>query len=88
LSSSFNSAIGTTCTVFKRSRWGPVMGSENRAAATRYSCQWTAFALKRDGVGSNRHRALVYCSGMIPQVEPEGMLFGKPLHTFPRRALI
>jgi hypothetical protein len=34
----------------------------------------------------NRHRALAYCLSMIPRVKPEGMLFGKPLHTFPDHA--
>src|SRR4051812_8920062 len=36
-------------------------------------------ALERDGFSSNRHLALLYCWSMIPRVEPEGMLFRKPV---------
>jgi hypothetical protein len=38
-------------------------------------------ALERDDFSSNRHPALCFCWSMIPRVEPEGMLFGKPPHT-------
>jgi hypothetical protein len=37
--------------------------------------------LERDDFSSNRHPALCFCWSMIPRVEPEGMLFGKPPHT-------
>jgi hypothetical protein len=43
--------------------------------------------LRRDGIRSNRHRALGYRSSMIPRVKPDGMLSGKPLRTFPDHAL-
>src|SRR5262249_8719912 len=36
---------------------------------------------------SNRHLALVYWRRMIPRVEPEGMLFRKPVSTFQDHAL-
>jgi hypothetical protein len=42
--------------------------------------------LKPDELRMKRHRALALYLGMIPRVEPEGMLFGKPLHTFPDHA--
>ena len=41
----------------------------------------TALKLERDDFSSNRHPALCFCWSMIPRVEPEGMLFGKPPHT-------
>ena len=35
--------------------------------------------LERDDFSSNRHAALAICLHMIPRVEPEGMLFRKPV---------
>jgi hypothetical protein len=31
--------------------------------------------------------ALTFCLRMFPRVEPEGLLFGKPVSTFPDHAL-
>jgi hypothetical protein len=31
--------------------------------------------IERDYFSSNRHHAQIFCLGMIPRVEPEGMLF-------------
>jgi len=42
---------------------------------------------KADDVSPNRHPALASCLSMIPRVEPEGMLFRKPVHTFRDHAL-
>src|SRR5215831_9670801 len=36
---------------------------------------------ERDDFSSNRHPALTYAWSMIPRVEPEGMLFRKPVPT-------
>jgi hypothetical protein len=44
--------------------------------------------LERDELWLDRHPALAFCLSMIPRVEPEGMLFGKPDSTFPDHALI
>ena len=44
--------------------------------------------LERDDSSSNRHPVLAFCLSMIPRVKAEGMLFGKPLHTFPDHALV
>src|SRR5262249_44045137 len=43
--------------------------------------------LEPDDFSSNRHLALRYCWSMIPRVEPEGMLFRKPVSTFRDHAL-
>src|SRR5262249_11902981 len=43
--------------------------------------------LERDDFSSNRRLALLYCWSMIPRVEPEGMLFRKPVSTFRDHAL-
>jgi hypothetical protein len=43
--------------------------------------------LKRDDLRMNHHRASAHCLRMIPRVKPEGMLFGKPFHTFPDHSL-
>src|SRR5262249_38296276 len=43
--------------------------------------------LERDAFSSNRHLALLHCWSMIPRVEPEGMLFRKPVSTFRDHAL-
>src|SRR5262249_31370121 len=43
--------------------------------------------LERDDFSSNCHLALIYCWSMIPRVEPEGMLFRKPVSTFRDHAL-
>src|SRR3954451_6535599 len=37
--------------------------------------------IERDDFSSSRHLALLYCWSMIPRVEPEGMLFRKPVPT-------
>src|SRR5262249_48873618 len=37
--------------------------------------------IERDDFSSNRHLALFHCWSMIPRVEPEGMLFRKPVST-------
>ena len=43
--------------------------------------------LQRDGFKLNHNRALDLWWSMIPRVKPEGMLFGKPVSTFPDHAL-
>src|SRR5262249_7167129 len=44
--------------------------------------------LERDAFSSNQHLALVHRWRMIPRVKPEGMLFRKPVSTFPDHALV
>jgi hypothetical protein len=44
-------------------------------------------ALDHDAIRQNRIMISSLCLSMIPRVEPKGMLFGKPVSTFPDHAL-
>src|SRR5258707_6460363 len=50
-------------------------------------CDKCPHYLERDDFSSNRHPVPSFCLSMIPRVEPEGMLFEKPVPTFPDHAL-
>src|SRR5262245_40580086 len=69
------------------SRSPAVPGAANKASILRSfsrsnECVDMDRLLERDDFSSNRHLALLHGWSMIPRVEPEGMLFRKPVSTF------